>query len=151
MKVFKKINKPVVKGTTSETYKSVAEVDNFQNIPKTPEQIITQEKRAAALAKAREEKKTRTEAGEVIARKNPREVWEEDKTSLRKAVNAGCYECCGGENYVNSIRYCGIFTCPFWFVRPYGKDITPEMCDEWEQEQIVKNGREIAKEQQESE
>ena len=72
MKVFKKINKPVVKGTTSETYKSVAEGDNFQNIPKTPEQIITQEKRAAALAKAREEKKTRTEAGEVIARKNPR-------------------------------------------------------------------------------
>jgi hypothetical protein len=98
----------------------------------------TKKRRTEGLQCAREAKlKIIAEGGEV-KRKNPMEIWEEDKTSSRKSINANCYDCCGRDNYVNEIRYCIIFYCPFWHIRPYGKGITTEKCTEWTEEQVAK-------------
>jgi hypothetical protein len=92
-------------------------------------------KKLDALQKARDARMKMRESGEAsTTRRSPREIWEADKTSLRKAVNAGCYDCCGGENYINRIRYCNLFDkCSFWYVRPYSKGITKEMCENWKE------------------
>lgn len=107
MKIIRKINRSVIQ-------KSKAIVD-----PNDP------------LTKARAKQKLRREAGEVTVRRNPREVWESDKKSMRKAINANCYDCIGEENYTRRIRYCDIFKCPFWFLRPYSKGISQEECRSW--------------------
>lgn len=62
---------------------------------------------------------------------NPRERWEKKPTSLRVSVNAKCYECCGEEGYIRRIRYCQIFDCPLWYVRPYSKGISKEECTDY--------------------
>ena len=67
-------------------------------------------------------------AVETFKRMNPYEVWEDDKKSLRKSVNAKCFDCCGGELYKQRIRYCNIFKCPLWDVRPYSSKVTKEDC-----------------------
>lgn len=54
--------------------------------------------------------------------KNPKQKWEEDKTSLRKAVNAQCWNCMGGDdgdNVIGEIRKCSSKVCTLWYVRPY--------------------------------
>ena len=61
----------------------------------------------------------------------PVEKAKQNPTSLRCAINAKCYECNGGENWKNRTRYCQIFDCPLWPVRPYGKGITKEQCEAW--------------------
>ena len=98
---------------------------------KKPAMDETTRKRVEALARARAEKKLRSEQGEVDKRRNPMEVWEDDPLSMRKAINANCFDCIGAENYRNRIRYCSMFKCPFWGLRPYSKGITKEQCEKW--------------------
>lgn len=99
--------------------------------PAAEKPASTYDKRAEALKNARLNRALRKEAGEVEKKRNPREVWQDDKTSMRKAINCNCFECCGEENYRNRIKYCNIFTCPFWIMRPYGKGIDQQKCSEW--------------------
>lgn len=54
--------------------------------------------------------------------KNPKQKWEEDKTSLRKSVSAQCFMCMGGldgDNVIGEIRKCSSKVCTLWHVRPY--------------------------------
>ena len=77
---------------------------------------------------ARERQQAMRESGVVIKHKTPKESLALNPTSLRKAVNGMCYDCNGEELYVQRTRYCNIFSCPLWHVRPYGKKITKEQC-----------------------
>jgi hypothetical protein len=81
-----------------------------------------------ALRNAMLAKQKRKEEGIVEVRKTPVERWELEKTSIRRSVNAKCYQCNGEENYVNRARFCNVFDCALWFVRPFGKGITQEQC-----------------------
>ena len=58
-------------------------------------------------------------SGEVTKTKsrNPTEQWEDNPTSLRKSINAYCYDC-GGFN-INEVRLCPAKKCPLWKIRPY--------------------------------
>lgn len=50
------------------------------------------------------------------------EKWDENKTSLRKAVSAQCYMCMGGgdgDNVIKEIRDCSSYSCTLREVRPY--------------------------------
>jgi hypothetical protein len=66
--------------------------------------------------------------GIEIKQRNPREVWEDDKKSLRKSINAKCYDCCGTELHRSRIKFCNIVDCELWLVRPYSKGITSDQC-----------------------
>ena len=63
-------------------------------------------------------------------RTTPYEKWMQgnNKFSIRKSVNAKCYDCVCGERYSTRIKYCTMFMCPLWYVRPYRKNVTQEMC-----------------------
>jgi hypothetical protein len=91
----------------------------------------------AALAKRAE----MIASGEVT-RKNPLEKLQTKPTSLRLAVNAKCYECCGGEFPRSRIKYCSIFDCPLWSVRPYSKNITKDQCTEWKEASVYEKDSE---------
>lgn len=81
-----------------------------------------------------EKKETISKSGSGCPRNSqkttPYEKWKqgENRFSIRKSVNAKCYDCVGGERYTSRIRFCAVFGCPLWFVRPYRKGITQEMC-----------------------
>jgi len=114
----------------------------FRKIPvtttpvKSPQDLSVNERRKIALEIGRQKRKEQLqETGAVDKRKNPREAWELEKTSMRKCINANCFDCIGEENYVNRIRYCSIFTCPFWLLRPYSKGITQQQCTDWKEEE----------------
>ena len=77
---------------------------------------------------ARERKQEMLDQGIVFKHKTPIESLALNPTSLRKAINAMCYDCNGGELYHQRTRYCTIFTCPLWAVRPYSKKITKQQC-----------------------
>lgn len=94
----------------------------------------TEEKKLSGLERAREIKKQNKELGIEDKRRNPREVWEEDRLSLRKAINAKCYDCSGEENYRNRTRFCHVTTCSLWPVRPYGKDVTETQCLDYKED-----------------
>lgn len=49
--------------------------------------------------------------------KNPMDHWREDPNSLRKSINAKCYDCCCGDT--NEVKHCTVQTCPLWSIRPY--------------------------------
>lgn len=85
-------------------------------------------RKLTALEAARAARKAKRDSGEADVRRNPEEVWLDDPTSLRKSINAKCYQCNGDENYRNRARYCIIFTCALWPNRPYGKGISKEQC-----------------------
>lgn len=51
--------------------------------------------------------------------RTPTEVWEEHPTSLRKAINAYCYDCSGFSR--DEVKKCPVKKCPLWQVRPYQK------------------------------
>ena len=84
----------------------------------------------AGLKKGRERYMKLLKEGK-IKKLNPLDKARENPTSLRKAVNAKCYNCCGGDNWINRTRYCNMFNCPLWSVRPYSKGITKEQCSCW--------------------
>ena len=78
------------------------------------------DKRTAALKEYQEKVKS----GEIerTTPKNHLEKWEEDKKSLRKAVNAQCFACMGGvdgDNVIGEIRKCSSKGCALFHVRPY--------------------------------
>lgn len=52
--------------------------------------------------------------------KNPIDHWRKDPTSLRKSINAKCFDC--SCNQIEEIRNCTVQSCPLWFVRPYQED-----------------------------
>lgn len=80
-----------------------------------------------ALELARKRRDELKEAGE-LERKNPVEKARENPLSLRMAINGKCYDCVCGERYVKRIRYCNIFDCTLWPVRPYSKGVSKEDC-----------------------
>ena len=104
---------------------------------KKPDQKKSDTGNLTGLEKARAardaNRKAALEAGIEIKRRNPREIWEEDKTSIRKSVNAKCFDCNGEELYKNRTRYCNVFDCPLWHVRPYSKGITKKDCLEYKE------------------
>lgn len=69
------------------------------------------------LQKARDTRARMKEQGIKLTKRNLVQVWEEDKLSLRKSINAKCYDCCHGD--IDSIVHCTIKSCPLWLVRPY--------------------------------
>lgn len=80
-----------------------------------------------ALEAARKAAKAKRESGEAIARKNPFEKWKDNPNSLRKIVNAMCWQCAGGGHdagTIERIRTCkmdmhSICPCPCFYKRPY--------------------------------
>jgi hypothetical protein len=71
------------------------------------------------LEKARQVLASRRASGIKVTKRTPVEVWQEDKTSLRKSINAKCFDCCCGD--VNEVKNCTVQVCPLWFVRPGAK------------------------------
>jgi hypothetical protein len=64
------------------------------------------------LAKARA---SRRSSG--IKLRTPIQIWDEDKVSLRKSINAKCWHCSNSQR--EEITYCTVTSCPLFFVRPY--------------------------------
>jgi len=113
--------------STRKNLESVSDIAEDKNLADNSTDD-TYNRRSAALEAARAAKRAKRESGEVDARRNPEEVWQDDPMSLRKSISAKCYQCNGDENYRNRARYCIIFTCALWPVRPYGKGITQDQC-----------------------
>lgn len=73
---------------------------------------------------ALQEYKEKVANGEIerTSPKNPKQKWEENKTSVRKSVNYMCWQCFGGdegENVKKEIKECSSKDCALWHVRPY--------------------------------
>ena len=75
------------------------------------------------LEKARKRLQEMKEQGVKVKIRNTRQIWEDNKTSLRKSINAMCWECMGGEGTPNvrqDVRDCKSEPiCPLWYVRPW--------------------------------
>jgi hypothetical protein len=77
-----------------------------------------------ALEAAREAQRIRKEQGIAVKRKTPTEKAKDNPNSLRLAVNAKCWECCG-EGYdgrkdtIDRIATCNVRDCSLWNLRPY--------------------------------
>ncbi len=80
---------------------------------------MMQEKQNKNLIKARENFRKMREAGITPERQDPLQKAKLDPTSLRKAVNAKCYDCSCGQP--NEIRLCPVVGCSLYPVRPYKK------------------------------
>lgn len=84
------------------------------------------------LEKARlavqQRRKEALESGEEIKRKTVMEAWQANPKSMRKSINAKCFDCNGGEQYRNRTKFCTVFTCPLWHVRPNAGKVTKEEC-----------------------
>lgn len=91
--------------------------------PNSPEHL-------AMLAKGREQYQKGIADG-TIKRLNPIEKSHANPKSLRMAVNAMCFDCCGRENWHNRTKYCHIVTCPLWSIRKGHKDASEEECLAW--------------------
>lgn len=70
-----------------------------------------------ALQKAREKREEMKAQGIEVERLDPIEKAKRDPKSLRKAINAKCWDC-ACENRTE-IRDCEVKNCPLWNVRPY--------------------------------
>jgi len=88
--------------------------------------------RTEALKKGLAEYRKKLESGEVTRTPTSnlmeRYLRGENRHKLRHSVNAKCFDCMGGERVTYRIRFCTIFNCPLWHVRPYRKNITKEQC-----------------------
>lgn len=69
---------------------------------------------ADRMAKARAAKKAN---GFKDVRRNKIEIWELDKTSLRKSIDAKCFDC--SNRQVEEVKLCTVKSCPLWHVRPF--------------------------------
>ena len=76
------------------------------------------EKEMSALEKGRKVYLEKIKKGE-IKRLNPMEKAAANPKSMRLAINANCYDCCGRDNWVKRTRECHIFDCPFYQLRPH--------------------------------
>ncbi len=77
-------------------------------------------------------------AGEIPPpiRRNPTQRSQDNPSSLRKAINALCYECVGADsdsNWMARIKFCQILNCSLHKVRPYSKGITNKECLAWKE------------------
>jgi hypothetical protein len=70
-----------------------------------------------SIEKARHTKALARANGEPELRLTPIQKWENDKLSLRKSINAKCYDC--SCHQINEIKGCTVQACPLWLVRPY--------------------------------
>lgn len=76
-----------------------------------------------ALEAAKEARRIRKEQGITVKRKTPTEKARDNPNSLRFAVNAKCWQCCG-EGYdgvkatTDCIASCSVRDCSLWNVRP---------------------------------
>ena len=83
--------------------------------------MSTESDMAAKAALARANVKARKDAG-LPGYKDPIEKHVEDPHSLRKAVNAKCYDCMGRDSdpgVIDRIRTCDVVKCTLNSVRPY--------------------------------
>jgi len=77
--------------------------------------------------------KNKSKAQKKRAKKqNPLEKLKKNPYSLRLAINAKCYECNGRENWTKRTKYCQVFDCPLWHVRPHSKGITKNDCKNYQ-------------------
>lgn len=81
---------------------------------------------------AREEYQRKLKTG-LVQRLTPHERALENPTSLRYAINAKCWECNGGENWINRTQFCNIINCPLWHVRKFANRATKEECLHWKE------------------
>jgi hypothetical protein len=80
------------------------------------------ESRMTALDLARAKMAEMREQGIVIKKRDPYQIAAADPKSLRKAVNAKCWDCQGGgadPNTRQAVGQCGITDCSLWPVRPW--------------------------------
>ena len=70
-------------------------------------------------------------AGE-IERLTPTQKAKANPKSMRAAINAECYDCCGEENWINRTKFCTLFDCPFWTLRKNSKGISKQECLDFE-------------------
>lgn len=127
-KIIKRFKKTKISGSSTPISSSSGKQGAKKN--KKPTSSTTKKKKLAGLEIAWANKKKLQEQGIEQKRRNPAEVLADNPTSIRKAINAMCYDCCGMELHVPRTRYCRHFTCPLWNVRPYSKNITKEQCME---------------------
>lgn len=73
------------------------------------------------LEKARQARAAKAQAGIKLTKRTPIQTWEEDKLSLRKSINAKCFDCSCGQT--EEVKLCQVKTCPLWFVRPYQEKV----------------------------
>jgi len=69
------------------------------------------------LEKARQARAAKAQAGIKLTKRNVVEIWSEDKLSLRKSINAKCFDCSGSQ--IEEVKQCTVKSCPLWLVRPY--------------------------------
>lgn len=60
---------------------------------------------------------SRKEKGLKTIKRNRLEMWEDNKFSLRKSVDAKCFDCSCQQ--VEEVRHCTVTSCPLWYVRPF--------------------------------
>ncbi len=82
------------------------------------------------LRKAHAEYQKKLKAG-LVERLDPIGRSIKNPTSLRRAIDAKCFECNGQENWINRTKYCNIVDCPLWKVRRKAKETTAEECLAW--------------------
>ena len=73
------------------------------------------------LTEGLKEWQRKVDAGEIERpkAKNPREKALDNPTSLRKAVNAKCWDCCCEVRI--EVTKCSATDCPLWKLRPWQK------------------------------
>lgn len=69
------------------------------------------------ISKALEARRMKLASGAKLTHKTIMDKWEEDKLSLRKSINAKCFDC--SCHQIEEIRHCTAKGCPLWYVRPY--------------------------------
>jgi hypothetical protein len=72
-----------------------------------------------ALNRDHIEQASKPRYGKVMApeRLSPRAKVKRHPTSLRAAINAKCYYCCGNQRL--EVTLCAMTDCPLWNVRPW--------------------------------
>ncbi len=84
------------------------------------------EHRMTALDLARAKQSAMREQGIAVQRRDPYQIAAADPKSLRKAVNAKCWDCQGGgadPNTRQAVGQCGITDCSLWPVRPWQETV----------------------------
>lgn len=69
-----------------------------------------------STSKAREALQEKRKHGKIVKR-DPIQIWELDKMSLRKSINAYCFMC--SNKQTEEIKHCTVTKCPLYPVRPY--------------------------------
>lgn len=85
--------------------------------------MVTVDQKTENLKKAQARlAEMRATGEEIIVRRTPAERLEANPTSLRRAIDAKCFDCIGADDdpcYQWRIGNCGVPGCPLYAVRPY--------------------------------